>query len=200
VFWQVGSSATLGTGTSFAGSILALTSVTVTTGTTVSGRVLARNGAVTLDTNAITRPTCAGTLDISAPSTAVIGTPGAPGTTITGQLGTVTVTDTRGPGPAGWIVSVTASNFITGAGGAGAVVSAGNIMYASGAATATTGNGTFVPSLTAAPLNNVTPLSAFTHANGSGNNSATWNPTLSVHVPVTNVLGSYAGTVTHSVA
>jgi hypothetical protein len=56
VFWQVGSSATLGTGSTFAGNILALTSITVTTGTTVDGRTLARNGAVTLDTNTITRP------------------------------------------------------------------------------------------------------------------------------------------------
>jgi serine protease AprX len=54
VFWQVGSSATLGTATSFAGNILALTSITVTTGTRVMGRALALNGAVTLDTNAIT--------------------------------------------------------------------------------------------------------------------------------------------------
>ena len=54
VFWQVGSSATLGTGTSFAGNILALTSITLNTGANVSGRVLARNGAVTLDTNNVT--------------------------------------------------------------------------------------------------------------------------------------------------
>lgn len=54
VFWQVGSSATLGTTTSFAGNILALTSITLTTGATVSGRTLARNGAVTMDTNSIT--------------------------------------------------------------------------------------------------------------------------------------------------
>ena len=56
VFWQVGSSATLGTGTSFAGNILALASITVTTGARVRGRTLARNGAVTLDTNAVTAP------------------------------------------------------------------------------------------------------------------------------------------------
>ncbi len=59
VFWQVGSSATIGTGSAFKGTILALTSITVTTGATVDGRVLARNGAVTLDTNTITRSTCA---------------------------------------------------------------------------------------------------------------------------------------------
>jgi RNA polymerase sigma factor (sigma-70 family) len=55
VFWQVGSSATLGTGSTFRGSILALTSITVTTGVTIDGRVLARNGAVTLDSDSITR-------------------------------------------------------------------------------------------------------------------------------------------------
>jgi Ice-binding-like len=54
VFWQVGSSATLGTDTIFAGSILALTSDTVTTGTSINGRVFALNGAVTLDSNVIT--------------------------------------------------------------------------------------------------------------------------------------------------
>ena len=59
VFWQVGSSATLGTNSTFKGNILALTSATLTTGTNVEGRVLARNGAVTLDTNTITRATCA---------------------------------------------------------------------------------------------------------------------------------------------
>jgi serine protease AprX len=51
VFWQVGSSATLGTGTAFKGNILALTSITVATGASVDGRALARNGAVTLDSN-----------------------------------------------------------------------------------------------------------------------------------------------------
>ena len=52
VFWQVGSSATLGTSSQFVGTILALTSVTVTTGVKVDGRVLALTGAVTLDNSA----------------------------------------------------------------------------------------------------------------------------------------------------
>jgi len=54
VYWQVGSSATLGTGTTFEGNILALTSITLTTGTTIGcGSALAINGAVTLDSNVI---------------------------------------------------------------------------------------------------------------------------------------------------
>jgi len=54
VFWDVGSSATLGTGTSFEGNILALDSITLTTGATIGcGRALASTGAVTMDTNVI---------------------------------------------------------------------------------------------------------------------------------------------------
>ncbi len=54
VFWQVGSSATLGTGSDFIGNIVALTSITLTTGVDIAcGGALARNGSVTLDTNTI---------------------------------------------------------------------------------------------------------------------------------------------------
>ncbi len=58
VFWQVGSSATLGTNSIFAGSILALTSITATTGAIIEGQLLAQNGAVTLDTNTVSEPSC----------------------------------------------------------------------------------------------------------------------------------------------
>ena len=52
VNWQVGSSATLGTDTTFEGNILALTSITLGTRANIlSGRALAQNGAVTLDSN-----------------------------------------------------------------------------------------------------------------------------------------------------
>jgi hypothetical protein len=53
VFWQVGSSATIGTGTQFVGNILAHTSVTLNFGASVAGSVFALGGAVTLDTNNI---------------------------------------------------------------------------------------------------------------------------------------------------
>ncbi len=58
VFWQVGSSATLGTNSVFKGNVLALTSITITTGVNLEGRALARNGAVTLDADVITGCTC----------------------------------------------------------------------------------------------------------------------------------------------
>jgi hypothetical protein len=56
VFWQVGSSATLGTNSIFNGTIMAQASVTLTTGAALNGRALARTGAVTLDTNTIGNP------------------------------------------------------------------------------------------------------------------------------------------------
>ncbi len=76
VFWQVGSSATLGTGTAFVGSILALTSISLTTGATISGRALARNGAVTMDMNTVNLGTCGSVVagDAGAPDAAVDAT------------------------------------------------------------------------------------------------------------------------------
>jgi hypothetical protein len=56
VFWQVGSSATLGTSSVFEGTILSLQSISLNTGATLVGRALARNGQVTLEANAVTAP------------------------------------------------------------------------------------------------------------------------------------------------
>jgi len=74
VFWQVGSSATLGTNSTFKGNILTLTSATLTTGANVEGRVLSRNGAVTLDSSTITRAVCAAPIIIPTPTPAPIVT------------------------------------------------------------------------------------------------------------------------------
>jgi hypothetical protein len=81
VFWQVGSSATLGTNSVFVGTVLALTSVGATTGATVQGRLFARNAAVTLDTNVITASNCASAPPATTTTAAAPTTTAAPATT-----------------------------------------------------------------------------------------------------------------------
>lgn len=68
VFWQVTSSATLGTGSTFRGNILALVSITDNGGSTIYGRLLARNGAVTLNNTHVTKRDCAVPTPIPAPA------------------------------------------------------------------------------------------------------------------------------------
>jgi uncharacterized repeat protein (TIGR01451 family) len=101
LFWRVGSSAVLGSGSSFGGSVLAQTSVVLTTGASLSGRALARVGSVTLDTNTITP--CSRTADLS-----VTGTdspdPVAPGQNLTYDI----TAANDGPDPArGAVLTVT---------------------------------------------------------------------------------------------
>jgi ice-binding like protein/SdrD B-like protein len=93
-FWQVGSSATLGTSTDFAGTIVALTSITMNTGASITGgRALALNGAVTMDNNnsvaiggcgAVSSGSITGTkfVDVNGDGVRQAGEPGLPGITI----------------------------------------------------------------------------------------------------------------------
>ncbi len=106
-FWQVGSSATLGTNSHFVGHIFALTSITVRSGASVQGQLLARNGSVTLSGNNITNGLCiaaqgaAINIEKSAAPTALTSGPGkvvytyevsAPGTA---TLSDLVVTDNK---------------------------------------------------------------------------------------------------------
>src|SRR6185436_5082679 len=70
IYWQVGSSATLGTSSVFKGNILAMASITATTGASVEGRLLARTAAVTLDNNVV---------NVTAASVSPVAVVGAPG-------------------------------------------------------------------------------------------------------------------------
>ena len=112
VFWEVGSSATLSSSSTFVGTLMALTSATLDTGATVQGRILAQNGQVSLDTNVITVPTTCAT---------TTGTPTTTPTTGTGTTGGSSLGGASGSGAAG---SPTASGVIplgapdTGLGGA----------------------------------------------------------------------------------
>jgi type VI secretion system secreted protein VgrG len=93
VFWQVGSSATLGSGSLFVGTILALTSVTVESSTVVHGRALAQTGAVTLDNNVFTQPSCEPTTDLVPTATAPATT-----TTVPASVATTSPIATTVPG------------------------------------------------------------------------------------------------------
>ncbi|WP_167975071.1 DUF2341 domain-containing protein [Lentzea indica] len=147
-------------------------------------------------TQAFTLTVNGGSLSITLPSTANLGT-GALGSTVSGALGSVQVIDNRGSTSASWTASVSSTTFTS----AGKTVPLANLSYWSGPSTATTGTGTFTPgqSNSGAAQDLTASRTCFTLAGGNGINQTTWNPTLIVTVPITLVPGTYSGTVTHSV-
>lgn len=100
VFWEVGSSATIGTSAHFQGTVMAAESISADTGASIQGRLLARTAAVTLQSNAITAPT--GCAPGSAPTTS--GSPaitsGSPSRAVVGTPYSFTVATTGSPTPA----------------------------------------------------------------------------------------------------
>jgi type VI secretion system secreted protein VgrG len=98
VWWQVGSSATLGTHSSFIGTVMAMASVTVTTGVRVEGRALARSGAVTLDTDTFVSPGCDLTTGSSAAGSSSASSTSGTGTSTATTGGTTTTGSTSGTG------------------------------------------------------------------------------------------------------
>lgn len=143
----------------------------------------------------------ADTLDVSVPETAELGS-GVPGATINGVLGLVTVDDSREFGEATWQATVSTSGFQTDGGVQQYQrVDAPDVSYWSGVLVATSGDGMFeglqVEPSDAEPLTEALFVVGFT---GSGNNTAGWEPTLVVTVPLDKVAGTYTATVTHSVA
>jgi len=118
VYWQVGSSATLGTASSLAGTIMAQASITLTTGASLTGRALARSGAVTLDTNSVT-VTCPSaavcpTIVMSPPTLlpGTVGTPYSSTITASGGASPYTFSVTSGTLPPG--MTLTAAGVLSG--------------------------------------------------------------------------------------
>jgi hypothetical protein len=150
----------------------------------------------------------ASTLGISMPDSADLANDAAPGGYAYGPLGAITVTDARASATPAWTVTVTGTDFVTAGGdAAGETIDSGDVYYCSGAATATTGDGTFTPGQTgcAAPPPPTgqtldVPRTAFSHTDGTGNNSATWNPMITVEPALSNIGGAYSGTITHTVS
>ncbi len=97
VYWQVGSSATLGTTTAFAGTIMALADITLNHKATVQGRALARTGAVTLDDNVLDITAC--TTPPATLGPAATATPGPAATAPEGTPATTTTRPRRRPRP-----------------------------------------------------------------------------------------------------
>jgi hypothetical protein len=135
-----------------------------------------------------------GSLSISVPAGPVALASGAvTDTSESGQLGSVTVTDTRAADPASWTASVSATPFQDGS-------------HSLGAETYETG----VVSSTGIPISQFTITSPLTLSGSpqatvalnptfSGDNTATWNPTITVAVPAGSVAGAYTAVITHSV-
>jgi uncharacterized repeat protein (TIGR01451 family) len=90
VFWQVGSSATLGSTTNFVGNVFALTSITLITGATVEGRLLAQTGTVTMDSNTVSISACGATTGAPGPPT--LSKAFSPATINAGGTSTLTIT------------------------------------------------------------------------------------------------------------
>jgi hypothetical protein len=136
----------------------------------------------------------AGTLSISAPTASVsLGSQVASvlASTMSGQLGSVTVTDQRG-GTTTWTASVISTAFTPTAGPADP---ASNVSYAAGAFT---DSATVVA--TAVNATDLTGVSIVVTGASSGPSTATWDPTISVIVPADFAPGVYTATITHSVA
>lgn len=135
----------------------------------------------------------AGALSITVPGPVNLGTGSVTDTSVSGQLGEVTVTDSRAADPASWTASVSATPFQNG-------------THVLGAETYDTG----VVSSTGIPISQWTVTSPLTltttpqatvalNPTSSGNNTAAWNPTITVAIPAGAIAGTYSSVITHSV-
>jgi hypothetical protein len=157
-------------------------------------------GAATTGTTTTTFTLTGGSISITVPGTTVnLGSASVAAGSLTGQLGTISVNDGRGLLDGSWTGTVSASHFTT---GGVRTIAATKVSYWSGAATATSGVSTLagIQLTSGAAVEINAALTAFTGGSLIGNNTASWNPTLIVTIPAASVVGTYTGTVTHTVA
>jgi hypothetical protein len=143
----------------------------------------------------VTFTVTSGSLGMSAPVSVNLGS-GAPGTTITGAVGAIAVTDDRALLSASWTTTASSTAWTTGGGTPAETIPATDVGYDPGTVTTTgtiTATGTPITLAgTAAPV--------VTGTSGVGDNTASWNPNLAVAVPAAAVGGVYTGTLTQSVS
>jgi len=143
VYWQIGSSATLGTASDFKGTLLALTSIAVQTGATVQGRTLARNGAVTLDNNVFSTPSCTTT----TPSSGATSSPATPPTRGATTPAVPTTAAVAVPGKGAGAATSSAAVAVPARSGTGTGTGTGLGLTTTGTQLATTGNSSLRPLL-----------------------------------------------------
>jgi hypothetical protein len=136
-----------------------------------------------------------GALSMSAPVSVDLGS-GAPGTTISGALGPVTVTDDRALLSASWTTTASSSDWTTGSATGPETIPAADVRYDPGSITTT---GTITATGTPITLSG-TATPVVTGTSGVGDNTATWDPAISVAVPASALGGVYTGTLTQSVS
>ena len=158
--------------------------------------VLAAPGASAAGGTAATFTLTGGSLSISQPASANLGSAATGALTLAGSLGSVTVTDSRGNLNAVWTATVSSTNFTTGGGSTYETVTNSKIAYAAGLATSATGVGAF----TGGALANLSASGTAGSWVGTANNTVTWNPTITFTLSPSQVAGTYSGTITHSVA
>ena len=161
----------------------------------------------TADTT-VTFTVSVGFLSLTAPTTVDLGT-GAPGTSITGSLGggaagpSVVVTDDRALLAASWIATASATNWTTGGDTPAERIPVTDVGYAVGPITTTgtiTATGTDLPAGTGTGDLSGAAKTVVTGTDGVGDNTAGWDPAISVAVPASAVGGAYTGTLTQSVS
>ncbi|MEU6076948.1 Ig-like domain-containing protein [Micromonospora sp. NPDC047074] len=136
-------------------------------------------------------------LSILAPDSAALPAVSAGAPNTMGPIGLVTVVDDRGTASGSWTATVSITDLTTGDGSPGRTVPRTGISYASGPSVGTTGTGTFVPQ-PGAPLGTAQTAARWT--GGSGPNTVSWVPELTLQLPYSLVTGRYTTVVTHSVA
>jgi hypothetical protein len=144
----------------------------------------------------------AGNLAITVPGSKDLGSVATGTATTSAQLGSIQVSDGRGALNGSWTTSVSSTDFTTGGATSDETIAKASADYWSGAATASSGTGTFTPGQANAGAKQALSAgrTAFSAASVIGNNTATWNPTVIINIPSAAVAGAYSGTVTHSVA
>jgi hypothetical protein len=176
----------------FAAAIAALT-LSLTTVATLAVPAFAATAGGTTASFTLT----GGTLSITVPTTPVSlgSSPEAvAGQVISGPLGQVQVTDARDPAAgSGWVATVISAAFTPGAGPA---IAASAISYNAGPITKV-GTATYTANN---PVDLTATVAVVTASGITGDNSATWNPTISIAVPGGTAATSYSALITHSVS